>query len=280
MPPGGISYEIEWTIPTLCVPSAKHALELTLLDVSLLHPSDVNLNSLQSSMIAILSGLDAPPPPPPPVYHPKTAGIIYEGHAHGQPWRYSNAATSASTPSDHVNKAVAAIDLEGEDMNPTDGGVATVDQLEKLFDKAADTSDLAQVLNRFGLEPEDPMELVVGEAEEGDLTTDERARTDIHCVNPHEFIADAISDALFDGLTWESVQGARQKLVLRPTRFSYEKSGKPSCPCQRRFMESTERLYLFSILLVLFINRMCLMYPWSQKARDARWRSWGRLHGL
>lgn len=182
-------------------------------------------------MMALLNDMAPAPRPQPsspvsPVFQPDRRGIVYEGHTHGQPWQYSNAITSASSPADRVDGATAAIDLDDEEINPA---LASVDQLERLFNAAADDPDLAQVVKRFELGSEEPTDLVVGEdVEDEDMREDGRARTDIHFVNPHEFIADAISDALFEGLSWEAVQGARPKIVLRPTKFPYEKAGK-SC---------------------------------------------------
>lgn len=212
----------------------KHALGFTMLDVVLLHSPDVALEALRDTMVTLLSKVYPQPPPPQPstpVCQPNIQGIIYDGHEHGQPWQYHNAITSASRPADRVDGVAAAVDTDAEGISPTDD-VDTAEELEVLLNQAARDPEVASMLESMAVMPQQPSELVVGEDEDDDLEEAGRASSTSYCLNPHESVADAISDAFFEGLTWDAVRGERPKIALRPTTYPHEKSGKPSRSCR------------------------------------------------
>lgn len=238
-----------------------------MVDMSLLHSSGI-LSSAQQTMVNLLSGLLRHPPPPPPaqpptpVFQPNRRGIVYDGHDHGQAWNCANAITSTSPPADGVDGAAASVDLDADEISLTDG-VKTVDELEDLFNKAAESPDNDSLFKVMASTPREPRELVVGEDEDEDSEEADRARRDKFCVDPHQAVADAIADSFFDGLTWDAVQGERPRIVLPSRKFLYEKYGNPSCSCQMRSMESTERLCPSQSVSPANQSDAPLMYPWS-----------------
>ena len=209
-------------------------------DVSLLHSPGVPSGDLRDHMVTLLSSIFVPAPPPQaptPVFQPNRRGLSYGCHGYGQPWNYSNAAPSASPPADCVGWAAATVDLNDKAMSPTDAvDVDTVEELEELLNEAVENPVNDGVFNKLAFMPQQHIELVVGEDEAEEAEEAGRPRRDFSCIDPHQAIADAVFDTLYDGLTWDAVQGERPKIVLPSTKFSYEKFGKPCCSCRMRSM--------------------------------------------
>lgn len=193
-----------------------------------MHVSVASLASLKTSLRALTGLIVHRPPspqPPSPIFQPNLGGIVYQGHDYAQAWRYKNAMVSASPPTGRAGWAPATVKIYPK---RTEHGVATAQELEQRFEKAAKDPEVHKMLEQASSMPEPEEEVVVGDETVKDLFREGgRARTELYRINPQEVLSDAISDALFKGLTWDAMQGQRSKLQLFPRMFPYKKDGKP-----------------------------------------------------